>query len=75
MQANGLIQITADALVEPITIAALARRRRGDPRRLKGQPVSITFDSDSRLLTICEAAYGLAAMPCGRRGTGPAACR
>jgi hypothetical protein len=55
-----MIRITADALVEAITIAAPARRRRGDPRRLKGQPVSITFDPDSGLMTICEAAWGLA---------------
>ena len=60
MQADGKIHITAESLVAAITVAAPARRRRGDPPRLEGQPVSITFDPDSALLTICEATYGLA---------------
>ena len=60
MQADGMIHIIAQALLEAVSIAAPVRRRRGDPRRRKGNPVSITFDADRSLLTISEAAYGLA---------------
>ena len=60
MQADGMVAVNARALMEAIAIAAPARRHRGDPRRRKGQPVSITFDAGASLLTIAEAVHGLA---------------